>query len=407
MAMQTSPESPAAVRTIARAVEDWVARLGSVWIEGQIAQLTRRPGMSMVFLTLRDTQAEVSISVSAPTRLVESSTPPLAEGQRVIINAKAEYFVQRGSLTFKATEIRPVGIGELLAQLEARKNLLAGEGLFDDSRKKPLPFLPRVIGLICGRNSDAERDVVENARRRWPGATFEIREVAVQGVRAVAEVGAALTDLDAIAEVDVIVITRGGGSVEDLLPFSDEGLLRAVAKAKTPVVSAIGHEKDSPLLDLVADIRASTPTDAARRVVPDMAEQLALINDLRDRASNAMTYRLEKTTAWLDAIRARPVLADPSTLLDIPEQSVIALRDRGRRTLSHHLDRAQDEITHQRTQVRNLSPAATLDRGYAVIRLAGGSVLVDAQDAKVGEPLRINVATGEFTAARTDPIVVP
>jgi exodeoxyribonuclease VII large subunit len=404
--MQTTPESPAAVRTIARAVEEWVARLGSVWIEGQIAQLTRRPGMSMVFLTLRDTQAEVSISVSAPTRLVEASAPPLAEGQRVIINAKAEYFVQRGSLTFRATEIRPVGIGELLAQLEARKNLLAAEGLFDDSRKKVLPFLPRVIGLICGRNSDAERDVVENARRRWPSASFEIREVAVQGVRAVADVGAALIELDALDEVDVIVITRGGGSVEDLLPFSDEGLLRAVAKAKTPVVSAIGHEKDSPLLDLVADVRASTPTDAARRVVPDMAEQLALITDLRTRATNAMTYRLEKTTAWLDAIRARPVLADPSILFDVPEQSVVTLRDRARRTLSHHLDRAQDEINHQRTQVRNLSPAATLERGYAVVRAADGSVIVDAADVEVGQPLRINVATGEFTAERSNPIVV-
>ena len=406
MAMQTTPESPAAVRTIARAVEEWVAKLGSVWIEGQIAQLTRRPGMATVFLTLRDTQAEVSISVSAPTRLVEASTPPLTEGQRVIINAKAEYFVQRGSLTFRASEIRPVGMGELLAQLEARKNLLAAEGLFDDSRKRALPFLPRVIGLICGRNSDAERDVVENARRRWPGATFEIREVAVQGVRAVTEVGSALTELDALAEVDVIVITRGGGSVEDLLPFSDEGLLRAVAKAKTPVVSAIGHEKDSPLLDLVADVRASTPTDAARRVVPDMAEQLTLINDLRARATNAMAYRLDKNSAWLDAIRARPVLADPSTLFDVPEQSVHALRDRARRSLSHLLDRVQDDISHQRAQVRNLSPAATLERGYAVVRSAEGSVIVNADDVTVGQPLRINVATGEFTAERIDSIVV-
>jgi len=193
MALQTTADAPAAVRTIARAVEEWVARLGSVWIEGQVAQLSRRPGMSTVFLTLRDTEADVSVSVTAPTRLVDSTSPALSEGQRVVVHAKAEYFVQRGSLSFRATEIRPVGIGELLAQLEARKNLLAAEGLFDASRKRPLPFLPRVIGLICGRNSDAERDVVENARRRWPGATFDIREVAVQGVRAVSEVTSALT----------------------------------------------------------------------------------------------------------------------------------------------------------------------------------------------------------------------
>lgn len=400
MALSTSPQTPAAVRSIARAVEDWVARLGSIWVEGQIAQLSRRPGMSTVFLTLRDTEADVSISVTAPTRLVDSSTPPLAEGQRVIVHAKAEYFVQRGSLSFRATEIRPVGIGELLAQLEARKNLLAAEGLFDESRKKALPFLPRIIGLICGRNSDAERDVVENARRRWPGAVFEIREVAVQGVRAVSEVTAALTDLDAITDVDVIIITRGGGSVEDLLPFSDEGLLRAVSRAKTPVVSAIGHEKDSPLLDLVADVRASTPTDAARKVVPDMAEQRRLVADLRTRADRAMRQRIEQNISWLDALRARPVLADPNVLLDVPQQKVEQLRDRTRRCLSHALDRAQDEVVYSRAQVRSLSPAATLDRGYAVVRMADGSVVRDAQTVDVGATLRINVSSGEFSATR-------
>ena len=400
MALSTSPQTPAAVRSIARAVEDWVARLGSIWVEGQIAQLSRRPGMSTVFLTLRDTEADVSISVTAPTRLVDSSTPPLAEGQRVIVHAKAEYFVQRGSLSFRATEIRPVGIGELLAQLEARKNLLAAEGLFDESRKKALPFLPRIIGLICGRNSDAERDVVENARRRWPGAVFEIREVAVQGVRAVSEVTAALTDLDAITDVDVIIITRGGGSVEDLLPFSDEGLLRAVSRAKTPVVSAIGHEKDSPLLDLVADVRASTPTDAARKVVPDMAEQRRFVADLRTRADRAMRQRIEQNISWLDALRARPVLADPNVLLDVPQQKVEQLRDRTRRCLSHALDRAQDEVVYSRAQVRSLSPAATLDRGYAVVRMADGSVVRDAQTVDVGATLRINVSSGEFSATR-------
>lgn len=400
MPLSTSPQTPAAVRSIARAVEDWVARLGSIWVEGQIAQLSRRPGMSTVFLTLRDTEADVSISVTAPTRLVDSSTPPLAEGQRVIVHAKAEYFVQRGSLSFRATEIRPVGIGELLAQLEARKNLLAAEGLFDESRKKALPFLPRIIGLICGRNSDAERDVVENARRRWPGAVFEIREVAVQGVRAVSEVTAALTDLDAITDVDVIIITRGGGSVEDLLPFSDEGLLRAVSRAKTPVVSAIGHEKDSPLLDLVADVRASTPTDAARKVVPDMAEQRRLVVDFRIRADRAMRQRIEQNISWLDALRARPVLADPNVLLDVPQQRVEQLRDRSRRCLSHALDRAQDEVVYSRAQVRSLSPAATLDRGYAVVRMADGSVVRDAQTVDVGATLRINVSSGEFSATR-------
>ncbi len=400
MALQTTVDAPAAVRTIARAVEEWVARLGSVWIEGQVAQLSRRPGMATVFVTLRDTEADVSISVTAPTRLVDSTSPALAEGQRVIVHAKAEYFVQRGSLSFRATEIRPVGIGELLAQLEARKNLLAAEGLFDAARKRSLPFLPRVIGLICGRNSDAERDVVENARRRWPGATFDIREVAVQGVRAVSEVTAALTELDTSSEVDVIIITRGGGSVEDLLPFSDEGLLRAVAQAKTPVVSAIGHEKDSPLLDLVADVRASTPTDAARKVVPDMAEQVRIVTELRTRSERAVRQRLDQSSAWLDALRARPVLADPDVLLDVPGHAVDALRDRSRRALAHALDRAQDEVTYNRAQVRALSPAATLERGYAVVRAENGSVVRDADSVEPGALVRVNVSTGEFTAAR-------
>lgn len=400
MTLTTTPDAPAAVRTIARAVEEWVARLGSIWIEGQVAQLSRRPGMSTAFLTLRDTEADVSISVTAATRLVDSTSPALSEGQRVIVHAKAEYFVQRGSLSFRATEIRPVGIGELLAQLEARKNLLAAEGLFDASRKKPLPFLPRVIGLICGRNSDAERDVVENARRRWPGATFDIREVAVQGVRAVSEVTAALAQLDTSPEVDVIIITRGGGSVEDLLPFSDEGLLRAVAKAKTPVVSAIGHEKDSPLLDLVADMRASTPTDAARKVVPDMTEQMRIITDLRTRAERAVRNRLDQSGAWLDSLRARPVFADPTVLLDVPAQNVESLLDRSRRALTHALDRVQDEVTHNRAQVRSLSPAATLERGYAVVRAEDGSVIRDESEVEPGAILRVNVSAGEFSATR-------
>ena len=230
---------------------------------------------------------------------------------------------------------------------------------------------------------------------------FEIREVAVQGVRAVSEVTAALTELDASNDVDVIIITRGGGSVEDLLPFSDEGLLRAVSRAKTPVISAIGHEKDSPLLDLVADVRASTPTDAARKVVPDVAEQLHIVSDLRNRAERALRQRIDQSLSWLDAVRARPVLADPHVLLDVPRRNIEQLRDRSRRSLSHALDRAQDDITYGRAQVKALSPAATLDRGYAVVRDAKGSVVRDAHDVEVGARLRMHVASGEFHATST------
>ena len=400
MALDTSPEHPAAVRTVARALEGWIARLGAVWVEGQVAQLTRRPGARMVFLTLRDTEADMSVTVTCLPHVLEVCVPPLVEGQRVVVHAKPEYYTGRGTLSFRAAEIRPVGLGELLAALEQRKTLLAAEGLFDPARKKGLPFLPRAIGLVCGRGSDAERDVVENARRRWPGVVFETREVAVQGVKAVSEVTAAVRELDALPHVDVIVVTRGGGSVEDLLPFSDEGLVRAVAACRTPVVSAIGHEKDTPILDLVADVRASTPTDAARRVVPDMAEEMRGVHDLRARGTRALRARLDRDSAWLDAARHRPVLADPTVLVTSRQADVRSLLERSRRALDSRLDRAVDDVGHVRARVRALSPAATLDRGYAVVQTEDGAVVRVADDVVVGARVRVRVSAGEFHARR-------
>ncbi|MFN8167467.1 MAG: exodeoxyribonuclease VII large subunit [Candidatus Nanopelagicales bacterium] len=400
MALDTSPEHPAPVRTIALAVEGYVARLGAVWVEGQVAQLNRRPGSPTAYLTLRDTEASMSVSVSCSTMVLDRCVPPLAEGQRVVVHAKAEFWTGRGTLSFRADEIRPVGLGELLAQLEARKNLLAAEGLFDPARKKRLPFLPRRVGLVCGRASDAERDVVENARRRWPGVVFETREVAVQGVKAVAEVTAAVRELDALPEVDVIVVTRGGGSVEDLLPFSDEGLVRAVAACRTPVVSAIGHEKDAPILDLVADVRASTPTDAARRVVPDMVEEMRGVAELRSRAARAVRTRVDRESAWLDGVRHRPVLADPDVLVSVRAEQVDGLLDRARRALDQRLARAGDDVEHVLLRVRALSPAATLERGYAVVQTADGAVVRAESQVPSGAALRIRVADGELPAHR-------
>jgi exodeoxyribonuclease VII large subunit len=403
MALDSTPENPAPVRTIARAVEGWISRLGPVWMEGQVAQFTRRPGAGLVFLTLRDVESDISVSVTALPRVIDACVPPLEQGQRVVVHAKPEFFVGRGSLAFRAAEIRAVGLGELLAALERRKALLAAEGLFDVGRKKPLPFLPRTIGLVCGRGSDAERDVVENARRRWPAVRFEIREVAVQGVRAVSEVTAAVRELDAHPDVDVIVVTRGGGSVEDLLPFSDEGLVRAVAACLTPVVSAIGHEKDAPLLDLVADVRASTPTDAARAVVPDMVEQARLVRELRERARRAVRTRVDQSAAWLDSARARPVLADPTVLVTLRATEIEALLDRQRRALDHRLARASDDVAHVRARVRALSPAATLERGYAVVQTSDGAVVRDPDAVPAGAALRVRVSGGEFPAHRDDP----
>ena len=260
MALQTSPESPAAVRTISRMLSDWIGRLGAVWIDGQVAEYRQRPGARNHYLVLRDTDVDMSLTVVADSSVVGRLDPPLAEGQRILVFAKPDFWAARGTLSLRAREIRPVGLGALLAELARLREVLAAEGLFAPERKKPLPFIPQRIGLICGRASAAMEDVLVNARERWPAIAFEVREVPVQGVQAVPAVTAALTELDAMPEVDVIILARGGGSVEDLLPFSHETLVRAVAGCRTPVVSAIGHEQDAPLVDFVADLRASTPT---------------------------------------------------------------------------------------------------------------------------------------------------
>src|SRR3954463_13512626 len=291
--MESSAESPLPVRTVALAIGGWVGRLGRVWVEGQITQLTRRPGQATCFLVLRDTAAEMSLQVAAPRALVDALDPPLAEGGRVVVWAQPEFRPQRGTLSLTAYDVRPVGVGALLARLEQLRKTLAAEGLFAAERKRPLPFLPRTVGLVTGRASAAERDVVDNARRRWPGVRFHIENVAVQGPYAVTEVIAALQRLDRDPEVDVIVVARGGGSVEDLLPFSDEALVRAVAAAFTPVVTAVGHESDVPLVDHAADSRASTPTDAAKMVVPDVAEEMSRVRVLQLRAQRSIAARLD------------------------------------------------------------------------------------------------------------------
>ncbi|TAK68639.1 MAG: exodeoxyribonuclease VII large subunit [Actinomycetota bacterium] len=398
MALATSPEQPAPVRTIARLVSDWVDRLGAVWIEGQVAQLTRRPGARTVWLTLRDTDADMSLQVVAGLLVAGSVTPPLAEGQRVVVQAKPEFWTGRGQLQLRATEIRPVGLGALLAQIEQLKAVLAAEGLFSSDRKRPIPFLPRSIGLVSGRNSAALRDVVANARQRWPAARFEVREVVVQGPQSVPAIVAALRELDTLAAVEVIVVARGGGSVEDLLPFSNETLVRAVAACQTPVVSAIGHEQDSPLLDLVADLRASTPTDAGRRVVPDVAEERRRIDDLARRASARTRGRLDAEQRWLQSTVERAVLAEPGTILQGHRHLLDQLTARAVTTLRHRLHRAEDDLTHVTARVRALSPAATLERGYAVVRRADGTVVRSAASVEADELLRIRLADGELTA---------
>ena len=348
-------------------------------------------------MRLRDTSADMSISVRC-FKNVFDSIAPLETNARVVIRSKPTWWTKNGSLSFNISEIRQVGVGELMARLEALKNLLAAEGLFDLERKKALPFLPNVVGLICGRNSDAGKDVVENAKRRWPSVKFEICEVAVANAAAVSEVSAALAELEANPDVDVIIITRGGGSFEDLLPFSDESLLRLVADCKTPIISAIGHEKDSPLLDLVADWRASTPTDAGKRVVPDMDEELANISNLQDRANrylqNLITFEISKIKGFMD----RQIMREPITIVNVQLEIVKGLIARSHRSMSSAIAIAAEEISGLRTQVRTLSPQATLDRGYSVVQKSDGSVLRKASEVKSGEKLRLRLAQGEVGA---------
>ncbi|WP_375477014.1 exodeoxyribonuclease VII large subunit [uncultured Jatrophihabitans sp.] len=393
--LETSPESPVPVRVVALRIGEWISRLGEIWVDGQVAQLTRRPGMSTQFLVLRDPDANISLSVTCPRSVLPES---VAEGSRLVLRARPDFYLERGTLSLRATEVRQVGLGELLARLEALRTLLAAEGLFAAERKRALPFLPRRIGLITGRASAAERDIVENTRRRAPGARFELANVAMQGASAVNEVVDALARLDADPAVDVIVIARGGGSVEDLLPFSNESLVRAVAAACTPVVSAIGHETDRPLLDLVADLAASTPTDAAKRIVPDLAAELRGVEELRGRARSCVRTRLSRERelmAGLPERLRRTVRGRLDSELDDTQRA----RARARRRFAALVEAADADLAHTRARVRSLSPQATLDRGYAVVRLPDGTV-VRAPAQAVG-PLRVRVAGGEFDAAAT------
>nr|WP_093415122.1 exodeoxyribonuclease VII large subunit [Saccharopolyspora flava] len=407
MTSPTSAEEPWPVRTVARKIADWINRLGQIWVEGQITQISMRPGAQTAFLTLRDPSADVSLTLTCASSLLRKMDPPLTDGSRVVVHGKPTFFVGRGTLSLRVDEIRAVGIGELLARIERLRQLLKAEGLFDPARKRPLPFLPNRVGLITGRASAAEHDVLTNAQLRWPNVQFEVRNVAVQGTSAVPQILPALEELDRMPEVDVIVLARGGGSVEDLLPFSDEALCRAVAACTTPVVSAIGHEPDSPLLDHVADVRCSTPTGAGKRVVPDVAEETQRIGQLRDRARRALHGWVDRERRLLDQLRSRPALADPHKPLQQRAEQVAQLRDRSRRAMSAVLTAEGHALSATRSRLTTLGPAATLARGYAIVQRIEDTdevdgVLRSVDDAPAGTRLRVRVADGAIQAVVPD-----
>lgn len=401
---KSSPESPWSVSKLNTSVKGWIDRLGWLWIEGQLTQVNTKPSWRFSYLTLRDTQEQASVQLTAETSLLSGMQVPLKDGDRVVVLGKPSFYPGRGTFSMRVSEIRHVGAGELLARIEALRKQLASEGLFDPARKRPLPYLPTKVGLITGRGSAAERDVVTVAQGRWPEVQFEIINTPVQGPTTVPAVIEALGVLDADPDVDVIIIARGGGSVEDLLPFSEEALQRAVADARTPVISAIGHEPDNPVLDNVADVRAATPTDAAKRAVPDVAQERMLIDEARARMAAALRGWVRRECDALASLRSRPSLADPMMAINRHREEVDRAAVSIRRDISHLLQHESQHVRGLRAQVSALGPSATLARGYAVVQVLprDGSepeVVTSIDQTPPGSQLRIRVGNGSVTAA--------
>ena len=397
-AADTTRDNPWPLSRLTQNIKIYVDRMSPLWVEGQVVQYNPRPGSRMAFFTLRDTESDTSMTVTAFPNVITAIGAGFEEGVKVVARVKPVFWERSGSLNLQAAEVHLQGLGDLLAQIERLRQRLAAEGLFETDRKKPLPFLPRVIGLVCGRNAKAKDDVIVNASARWPGAHFEVREVAVQGQYAVREVTQAIAELDSLPQVDVIVVARGGGSVEDLLPFSDEALVRAAAQTSTPLVSAIGHEGDAPLLDYVADYRASTPTDAARRIVPDLAQELDGLARAREGMRSAIQRRLAQERYNLDLLVSRPIfLAHAATLephRTFIDSALTSLRTQVERRLSSE----RQSILQASATLQALSPQATLERGYSMLRLPSGELVRDASQVPKGTLVEGILAQGRLVA---------
>lgn len=388
----SSPETPFSVAKVSGGIKAQIDRLGEVWVEGEITQWSVR--QSGVFAKVKDLEAEAALSFTVWSRTQPDAATEFKQGDRVLLRAKVDFWVNRGDLSLNVREIRHVGLGDLFERLERLRKQLAAEGLFDPARKRPLPFLPGRIGLITGRDSDAEKDVIRNAQLRWPGVRFEIRHTLVQGERAAAEVTAAIRELDADPDVDVIIVARGGGDFLHLLPFSDEVLIRTVAAATTPIVSAIGHENDHPILDDVADLRASTPTDAAKRVVPDVADELNRVTQARARMLQRVTDLVGTELDRIAQLRSRPVLAGGSWIVDTRTEEIFRWVTRGAELLDRRIEQAESALSGLTGRLRALSPLATLERGYAIALLPDGRALRTTAEAPSGTRLLLRVADG-------------
>jgi exodeoxyribonuclease VII large subunit len=393
-----SPEEAIQVKDASRALSEIISSMPSVWIEGQITSIKIRPGSDWVFVDLRDVSAEATLNVVFNRSVLDDAPSEIESGQRVLVHGKPEFWMNRGSLVFRARRIQPVGLGELMIALEKLKQQLLKEGLFAPEKKKPIPFLPKKIGLICGRASAAMKDVMENTMLRWPGIKFDVHEVAVQGVKSSSEVRAALAQLNAENEVEVIVITRGGGSFEDLLPFSDEMLLRAVAASNIPVISAIGHEQDNPLLDYVADLRASTPTDAASKLVPDLEDEIELIDDWVFRMREIIANRIEREQTSLERLLEKSALDSPKEFIQSHRDVIIELKNNLRNLISTKIYTEQTWFKPRLAQLRTLSPLSTLARGFALVQKNDGKLVRKESDVKAGDLLKIRLEKDSLQA---------
>lgn len=401
----STADAPWPVGQLSSKIKDYIDRLGQVWVDGEIAQWGISGGN--VYGKLKDVSMDATVSFVIWSSVRATLPEGLGQGDRVTALVKANWWVKGGTLTMQVSQMRRVGLGDLLERLERLRATLAAEGLFAAERKKPLPFLPQCIGLVTGKDSDAEKDVIRNAQLRWPSVRFRVVHAAVQGDKAVAEVTAGIRQLDADPEVDVIIVARGGGDFQNLLPFSDESLVRAAAACETPLVSAIGHENDRPLLDEVADLRASTPTDAAKRVVPDVSDELARVQQVRSRMLTRVTGAIATEVDRIAAIRSRPVLATSAWIVDTRADELTRAVARGVELTSRLLERAHVDVDERRSQLRALSPQRTLDRGYAIAQTATGAVIRSAAAVATGDALVLTLADGRLAARAEAPVAGP
>lgn len=375
------------------AINKWPEAL----IEGELLKFKIGPS-GHAYPQLRDVNGGALLELTIFRGVTSALKETFADSDRVIVGGKLNFYAPGGKLSFNVTSMRKVGLGDLLAQLEALRAKLRAEGIIDESKRQPLPFLPNRIGLITAQNSDAEKDVLKNVLERFPDAQFEFAYVPVQGDSCAPAVVEAIAKLDANPEVDVIIIARGGGAFLDLIGFSDERVVRAAAAAKTPIVSAIGHEADRPILDDVADFRASTPTDAAKNVVPDVAEELYRIGEVVNRIMMRIGHYVSSQSDFLTQVLSRPIMTNPYVFLDEKQQDLERALDELRGEIDRNLEREVAEHSTRENMLRSLSPQSTLDRGYSVVRDANGQVIADSSKVGSGTKLNIRLAKGEIEA---------